>query len=134
MNYTPWTEGYNSSFGFDPPMDKVVKVKKNKVLPLSTELSDMNGDPVTDADIISVPVAQILFEPGTADADDVSGEALPAGQGTDGNQFEFSGGKWRLNLKTKNFTAPGIYTIKMVSGNGCDYVIAPIVSATFVIE
>ena len=122
--------------GFEPPMDKgAVKVKKNRVLPLKAELLDGDGNPVTDADITAAPVIQVMFSSsGTAEAVDVTDEALSAGQGTDGNQFEFSDGKWQFNLKTKNYSGAGTYTITMVSGDECEYVIDPTCTASFMIE
>lgn len=122
--------------GFEPPMDKgAVKVKKNRVLPLKAELLDGDSNPVTDTDITAPPVIQVMFDPGTGGAvTDVSDDALSAGQGTDGNQFEFSDGKWQFNLKTKNYTSPGTYTVTMVSGDKCEYVIDPMCTASFAIE
>jgi hypothetical protein len=124
-----------SCSGFEPPMDKeAVKVKKNRVLPLKAELLDVDGYPVTDADITAAPVIQVIFDSGTAPAEDVSNDALSAGQGTEGNQFEFSDGTWQFNLKTKNYVAPGTYTVTMVSGDENEYVIDPTCTAGFVIE
>jgi hypothetical protein len=122
--------------GFEPPMDKgTVKVKKNRVLPLKAELLDGDDYPVTDADIIAPPVIQVIFQPTpNDDAVDVSDNALSAGQGTDGNQFEFSDGKWQFNLKTKYYSAAGTYTITMVSGDDCEYVIKSPCTATFMID
>jgi len=122
--------------GFDPPMDKgPVKVKKNRVLPLKAELVDADGYPVTNTDVIAPPLIQVMFDSGTGgDAVDVTDDALAAGHGTDGNQFEFSDGKWRFNLKTKDYTASGTYTVAMVSGDGSEYIIDPSCEAVFVIE
>ena len=132
--YDPWTPGYSCS-GFEPPMDKgAVKVKKNRVLPLKAELLDVDGNPVTGADIIAPPVIQVMFESGTAPAEDVTDDALSAGQGDDGNQFVFTGSNWQFNLKTKNYSSPGTYTITMVSGDECEYVIESTCEALFVIE
>ena len=134
VDYDPWTPGYHSS-GFEPPMDKgAVKVKKNRVLPLKAELLDVDGNPVTDADITAPPVIQVIFIPTVGDAEDVTDEALSAGQGDNGNQFVYTGSQWQLNLKTKNYSASGMYTITMVSGDGCEYVIDPVFTAQFVIE
>jgi hypothetical protein len=121
--------------GFEPPMDKgAVKVKKNRVLPLKAELLDGDGYLVTDSDITAPPVIQVIFQPTVGDAEDVTNEALSAGQGTDGNQFEFSDGKWQFNLKTKNYSGAGTYTITMVSGDECEYVIDTTCTASFMIE
>lgn len=93
-----------------------------------------DGQPLTDADITAPLVIQVIFEAGTVDADDVTDQALSAGQGMDGNQFVFSDGKWQFNLKTKNYTASGTYTITMVSVDECAYVIEPTCTAQFVIK
>jgi hypothetical protein len=121
--------------GFEPPMDKgAVKVKKNRVLPLKAQLL-ADGQALTDAEIIAPPVIQVMFDPlAGGDAEDVTDDALSAGWGTEGNQFEFSDGKWQFNLKTKNYSAAGTYTITMVSGDDCEYVIESTCIATFVID
>jgi len=122
-------------FGFDSPMDRgPVKVKKNRVLPFKADLLDLQGYFVTDADIVAPPVIQVSFEAGIEDAEDVTDDALSAGQGTPGNQFEFSGSKWQYNLQTKNYTKPGTYTVTMVSGNESEYVIESTCTARFIIE
>jgi len=132
--YDPWIAGYSCS-GFDPPMDKgAVRVKKNRVLPLKAVLLDENGYLLTDADISAPPVIQVMWNSATAGAAiDVTDDALSAGKGTEGNQFEFRDGKWQFNLKTKNYTAPGTYTVTMTSGDMC-YVIESTCTATFKIE
>jgi hypothetical protein len=122
--------------GFDPPMDNgPVTVKKNRALPLKAELLDENGTPMTDADIVALPVLQVIYNP-TAGGDpiDATDAALPAGEGTEGNQCEFADGKWRFNLKTKNYTAEGTYTITMLSGDNNEYSIDPTCEAIFIIE
>ena len=42
----------------------------------------------------------------------------------EGNQFDYTAGKWRFNLKTKNYTAAGTYTIKLISGDELEYSVA----------
>lgn len=113
--------------GFEPPMDAgAVQVKKNRVLPLKAQLLDDTATPITDTDLSAPPVIQILYQSDIEeDAEDVTSQSLTAGQGTEGNQFEFSGGKWQFNLQTKNYTAQGTYTITMVSGDTLDYTISP---------
>ncbi len=136
VDYDPWiTIASYSCFGFEPPMDKgAVKVKKNRVLPLKAELGSACGYLVTDADIIAPPVIQIMYDSGTAPAEDVTDDALSAGQGDDGNQFVYTGSKWQFNLKVKNYSSSGMYTITMVSGDDTEYVIDPTCEAQFVIE
>jgi hypothetical protein len=54
--------------------------------------------------------------------------------GTVGNQFEWDGEKWHYNLGTKNLTAAGTYTVTMVSGDDCEYIVEPTCEAVFVIQ
>lgn len=127
---------YSSPNGFESPMNSgPVTVKKNRVLPLKVELQDETGSPITDTDIVAPPVIQVTYAAGTTSAGDVTDESLSAGWGTEGNQFEYdiSTGRWRFNLKTKNYTSPGTYTVSIVSGDEGEYTICPI-PATFVIN
>jgi hypothetical protein len=113
-----------------------VTVKKNKVLPLKAQLLDADNNIVTDFDIAALPVLQVLYDSGIGeDPINVTDDALPAGQGTEGNQFVFTDDlKWQFNLKTKNYSAAGTYNIFMVSGDASEYMIDPMCEATFVIE
>jgi hypothetical protein len=64
---------------------------------------------------------------------DVPEDALPDRFGTEGNEFEYNlaDGVWQYNLKTKNHTAAGTYTITMVSGNESEYMIDLTCAAAF---
>ncbi|MCC7342806.1 MAG: LamG domain-containing protein, partial [Bryobacterales bacterium] len=99
--------------GFKSPMHLgTVKVKKNRVLPIKTELFDSNGQEITSLEIGAIPpVIQVLYYGSTStEPVDVTDLALAAGQGTDGNQFEFTAdGLWQFNLKTSNYAAKGTY-------------------------
>ena len=109
-----------------PPMASgPVKVKNNRALPLKTVLVDDAGMEITNTDITALPVLQVLYSSSTGgDPVDVSDEALAAGEGTDGNQFEYNEeGFWQFNLKTKNFSSAGTYTILVVSGDESEYII-----------
>jgi len=126
--------------GFEPPLDRgPVEVHKNRALPLKAILEYEDGYLVTETDIDAPPVIQITFQPEVGYAEDVTDEALFAGQGTDGNQFVFTGSNLQFNLMTKSYSSPGTYTITMVSGDE-SYVIndnpdnGPICEAQFVIE
>jgi hypothetical protein len=121
--------GFLSPLGGDP-----ITVKKNRVIPFKVELRDGDDYLITDQDITAPPVIQVSFDDGFSPAEDVTGDALPAGQGTDGNQFEFNDPVWQYNLKTKNYSASGTYTVSIVSGDASEYVINPLVEAQFVIE
>lgn len=121
---------------FDPPMHQSpVTVKgKKRALPLKAELLDDQGNSMSDLDIVAAPVVQVLYVSSPGDPPvDVTGDVLPVGQGTDGNQFEFSGDRWRHNLKTTNFTASGSYFISMESGNETEYLVDPTCQVEFVI-
>ena len=121
--------------GFQSPFDAgPVTVRKNRALPLKAELFDEEGLALSDLDIMALPVLQVLFDPaGGGDAIDVTDEAFPAGEGTNGNQFVFSDGLWRFNLKTKNYSAAGTYAMTMVSGDEAEYFVEGC-SAQFVID
>jgi hypothetical protein len=121
--------------GFDHPLaDGAVTVKKNKVLPLKAELFNGDGSPITNADLISLPVVQVFFDSGLEPVVDVTSDALSAGLGTNGNQFVFTGeSKWQFNLKTKNYTASGTYTVYMDAGDP-SYRIDPTCEAQFVVQ
>ena len=121
--------------GFLSPLDFFpVTVRKNRALPLKAVLADDSGNSVSGERILALPVLQVLFDPaGGGEAVDVTDEAFPAGQGTDGNQFVFSDGLWRFNLKTKNYSAAGTYTMTMVSGDESEYFVEGC-SAQFVID
>jgi hypothetical protein len=122
--------------GFEPPMANYpVTVKKNRALPLKAELFDAEGSPVLGSDLSAPPILQVWQGYGTPEADDVSDDALPAGQGTEGNQFVFTDAlKWQFNLKTSNYSGPGTYTVIMESGDPSEYVIDPSCLTEFVVK
>jgi len=125
-----------SCIGFESPLDmSPIKFKKNKVLPLKAQLNN-NGSYITDTDITALPVVQVHYDSAVGgDPIDVSNELLPAGFGTDSNQFVFTDeGKWQLNLKTKNYTAPGTYSVSMETGNSSEYTITPPCSVDFIVK
>lgn len=112
--------------GFDSPMDNPpVSVKKNRALPLkATLLFDESGFLVTDSDIVSPPVLQVIFSSAFgASPIDVTENALAAGKSSEGNIFSYdsSGGRWKYNIKTSNYTAAGTYTVKIASGDSEEY-------------
>ena len=122
-----------SCTGFEPPMDKIISVKKkNRVLPLKMVCYD-GATELTDLDI-APPVVEVNY----VDSNGIPGaveEVLYAGQCDEGNQFAYSDGYWRFNLQTKNFSAYGTYSINAVSGDTSSYNIEiPNPEATFVIE
>ncbi|MGH6917330.1 MAG: hypothetical protein ACREJ0_06455, partial [Geminicoccaceae bacterium] len=122
--------------GFEPPLaDGPVTVRGNRALPLKAELLDEDGFALTDADLGAAPVVQIDYQSGIgAQPEDVSDQALWAGQGSSGNRFVFSGDRWRFNLKVGNYSAPGTYVISMISGDGAEYAVDPTCEAQFIVN
>lgn len=121
--------------GFDSPLDESpVTVRNNRALPFKAQIIDDQGFEIDDTNIPSLPVIQVHYSDGTSPAIDVTSEALPAGQGSDGNQFEYQGSHWQFNLLTRNYSAPGSYTVTIESGDSEQYLLEPQCSATFVIE
>ena len=125
-----------SCVGFDAPMAAgVVSVRGNRALPLKAQLLNANQVPVTATAITAAPVLQVLYR-STAAAQpvDVTADALADGHSNEGNQFIYSDGRWRFNLKTRNYQARGSYDLIMTSGNDNEYMIQPFCVATFSVQ
>jgi hypothetical protein len=120
--------------GFEAPMnDGAIRVQKNRALPHKALIVDADGFQITPAEIAASPVIQVVFSGNAVPAEDVTDDALFAGQGTPGNQFVFTDEeKWQFNLKTGNYTTKGSYRVTMVSGDPSAYVIDPTCEALFV--
>jgi hypothetical protein len=106
---------------FDPPFDAPLSLKKNskRVIPLKMTLVNSEGIEITDTDLSALPVVNVLFGGQVYGESPPDGEdLLPNGGANDDNIFRFTGGKWIYNLGTKQFTAPGTYTVKAVAGDG----------------
>ncbi|TDI65602.1 MAG: hypothetical protein E2O90_07050 [Alphaproteobacteria bacterium] len=119
---------------FDTPMDKVVSVKKrNRTLPLKMICTDGSGN-VMGAGDISAPIVQVLKSAPTEAVTEDDEEFLISGKGTDGNQFVFdpNTGVWQFNLKTKNFSGTGTYSISVAPGGTDVLLVSP--TGTFVIQ
>ena len=114
---------FHACIGFDAPMDRgPVTVRKHRVLPLKARVLDADGVELDDLDLGTPPVLQVLFTSARdGDAVDVTEEALPAGSGSRGNQFEFTKDRWRFNLETRNYTAAGSYRVQLLSGDPAEY-------------
>jgi hypothetical protein len=126
-----------SCVGFEPPMDQgPVTAKKNRALPLKAQLFKADGSPVTDIDVTTAPAIQVYYDPGAGeDPIDVTDYALSVGQGTEGNQFVYTEDeKWQFNLKIKNFTSPGTYSVLIVTGDPSEYLIDSNCHGTFIIK
>jgi hypothetical protein len=123
--------------GYMPPMASYpVTVKKNRALPLKAQVIADDGSALIATDLTARPVVQVLYDSGLGgDPVDVTSEALSAGLGTEGNQFEFTDeGHWQFNLLTRNYTAPGTYIVTMESGDDSEYVLDPSCVTEFVVQ
>lgn len=114
--------------GFMPPFDNALSLKKKvkRAIPVDIELNDADGYIVTDLDIVAPPVINVLFN-GTVFGDVPPDDAtlLPLGSANEDNAFRFDpeSGQWIYNLGTKQFGAPGTYTVSVASGDTSEYTI-----------
>jgi hypothetical protein len=113
-------------------VDPVTVKGKNRALPFKAELVDTDGLPVTDENILYPPVIQLSYTAVLGDATVEITDTLPAGKGTEGNQFEYTGGKWQFNLKTTDL-GEGTYNVTMEPGLG-GYIIDTTCEASFEIK
>lgn len=113
-----------------------VVVRKKRTLPFKIQLLDENGTELSDADLLDAPVIEVVFEAqaNPSSATDVTSRALPSGLGTVGNEFVYSGGWWRFNLNTKNYSASGVYTVYVVTSAPLWYEIDPTCVTQFIIQ
>ena len=124
--------GFNSPMGNGP-----VKVKKNRVLPLKAQIFDEDSFVVGDQDIVAAPVLTVLYSSDTSsEAIDVSDDAFASGQGSEGNLFSYDADteQWQFNLKTKNYSAAGTYSLSLTSGDGLEYGVGSTCGGSFVIK
>lgn len=122
--------------GFEPPLNQgPVTINMNRVLPFKADLFDGEGLVLTDELLSPPPVIQVHYDSGIEAAPiDVTADALTLGNGMEGNQFVFSGSQWKFNLKVKNYTGAGTYTVTMASGNDAMYRVAPTCTAQFILK
>lgn len=110
--------------GFAAPMANYpVTAKKNRAFPLKMELFYM-GVEQTDVELAAAPVVTVKYTSEVGEpVVDISEEVIAVGQGSDGNQFDFTDeGIWQFNLKSKNL-ASGTYDVTVSSGDVSEYVI-----------
>lgn len=126
---TPCAPHFSCS-GFEPPFDQPLQLKQkvNRCIPLKIQLFH-EGAPITDQDIESPPVVDVTFTDGVVSSDAVEfTEQMDAlGPPSDGNAFRYDAdsGHWINNLSTKIYTAPGTYTVRVLSGDDTSYIIDP---------
>ena len=87
-------------------------MKKNRALPFYCHLLDENGNILTDADIATSTVLQVMFNSGFGDPVDVSDDATPqvwVKKGTASSKMQPTG--IAIQVKAKNYTKPGTYNM-----------------------
>ena len=95
-------------------------------------LLDTDGNLITESDISSPPVVNVLY---TADAGADNGnnsDLVPPGLADDGNEFRFDYPYWLINLATKQFTSAGTYEVTAVAGDDSYTIDASSCSGTFI--
>lgn len=124
--------------GFDNIGDTVFTSTLPRAIPLRAELTDSDGLTVTDFEIPSAPIFEVLFDPELPvdPPADATGLLPPSSAGEAGNEFAYDAvaGRWGLNLHTLRLSHPGTYTIRMASSAPLEYAINPTCVATYVIE
>jgi len=122
--------------GFEPPMDDgTVTVRGNRTIPFKFDLFSEDGSEMAGNDLAAAPTIRVfLTAGGGGDAVDVTDASLPAGLGTEGNAFVYTGNGWQYNLKTSEFREKGTYTVLMTSGDEAEYLVEPTCVAWFEIQ
>jgi hypothetical protein len=122
--------------GFGAPMDKAsVDVKKHRVLPLKVQLFHADGALVIGSDLLAPPALKVTFVPSSpGSVGDVTEYVLPVGLGTEDSFVFTDEGEWQYNLSTRNYTASGVYILRIQTGDSSEYVINPGCITRFVIE
>jgi len=127
--------------GFQFPLDRAVTVRRFRQnppffdspnpLPFKMRLFDEVGVAITNQDIFSPPVIDVVFD---GYEEDVVPEELPfIGAGDDGNRFIFVNNKWQFWLSTREFGATGTYYVTVSTGDEAEYVVDPTCTGTFTI-
>lgn len=114
--------------GFLPPFDEPLSLKRNvkRSIPVKMILGDEAGNIITDSDIVSPPVANVLFNSMTyGNVPNEAYDLLPVGSANEDNLFRFdpNSAQWIYNLGTKQFKAPGAYFVSAASGDSNEYTI-----------
>jgi hypothetical protein len=121
--------------GFEPPFDDIITLKKKnkRAIPVKMFLVDDQNNPITDEDVSAPPVVNVVYGTSAGPGPEHDSELVPPGLSDDGNEFRFDPieGLWIINLATKQFTAPGEYTVTVVAGDS-SYVIDPSCIGTFI--
>lgn len=118
---------------FKSPLDTEVLIQRaNRVLPLQLQLIDSNSIEISDQQINSPPVVQVMFL-GEINGDEIPDELKNSGRGNAGNTFKYRNHHWQFGLSTSDYSAPGRYSVTVEAGDD-SYIIDPACTATFVVQ
>lgn len=121
ITHTPIPGYFLDCGGFNFPMDEypVISEKSNVVYPLAIELFNDEGIAVTDLDLESSPIIQVVHSSTHGVyLSDITEYVLSAGHATKGDQFSYSKtGLWEYGLKSENYTSKGRYIVTIQSGD-----------------
>lgn len=105
--------------GFLPPFDEplTLKAKVSRAIPVKMVLTNLYGNIITDADIITPPVVNVSFD--SANSLNYDNNLVPPGLSDDSNAFRYDpiDQLWIINLATKQFSSPGTYTVTVLPGD-----------------
>jgi hypothetical protein len=108
----------------------------NRSIPLAAQLFDTSNSVVTSTSLngAAPPVVDVAYSSGTGPAVDETYLLDPVGHSSSGNAFSFDAttGNWRFNLSSSSYTASGIYSVTMKTGDATKYTVLPTCSGTFV--
>lgn len=118
-----------SCTGFGAPFEGPITINKKAkgTIPVKIQLTDANGYNVSDVDINTAPVINVLFNGfvyGDSTTDDAALESV--GSSNDGNQFSYNNDieSWEFRLSTKQFSGPGTYSVSVRSGDSGEYTVS----------
>lgn len=123
--------------GFQPPFDAPLALKQNnRVIPLKAQLFDSNNLRVDPAVLTALdaapPVVNVSYSSGASPLVKETSLAESNGLSGTGYQLNFDRpGNWWFNLSSGLYTASGIYTVTLQSGDATKYQVSPQCSGTF---
>jgi hypothetical protein len=124
--------------GFADPFKQTISLKQrvNRAIPLRVVITDADNNRVTDLSIPdgAAPVVDVSHSAGTnVPAVDITVELVEEDAATSGNAFAYdpTTQEWALNLKTKDRTSSGTYTVTVKAGSAA-YQLSPTCIGTFI--
>ena len=119
---------------FETPFNEIITLinKVKKAIPVKMSLVDADGNLITESDISSPPVVNVLYTPGAGADGSNNSDLVPPGLADVGNEFRPDYPYWVINLATKQFTAAGTYEVTAVAGDDSYIINASSCSGTFI--